>query len=306
MTAALSHPGKKGTKSVAASPSHSLSNTDRVRAWLHRQATSNDLRPVVYITNSSTPSWKEKKTREQVGSLSVSPELRAYYAVLHDLRECYPDNCRLAFVTLNFSATVALQLASRANKESRPLATIYGKRVTRSLREAVIPAAFFAVIEDSGGHSRADRHSNPFSGLHAHILIAYHVDDEHSLKALFRRDKNATDNGMVWQQTYQQTWKGRGKADDFPLLNNKGKRYRMARVNGGVADYISKDLHKTSRHLSAGDSHIYCPNQLRTAAKQRYERLRQRVITLDNHREELTSCTLHQILSFAFTGRLPS
>lgn len=312
MAAALGHsttaapfPGRKGTKPGLATARRFLANADRARAWLHRQATGNDLGPVVNIQDPATPSWKRLKTREQVSNLSVSPELRAYYAVLHDLRQSHPD-CRLAFVTLNFSEKAARQLAARARKEGRTLATIYGKRVTRWLREAGIPAGYFAVIEDTGGEGRADRHSNPFSGLHVHALIAYHVDDEDSLKAVFRKDRNDTNNGMMWQQTYRKKWKGQGDFNDFTGLDEEGNRYRVALVNVGAADYMSKYLQRFSRHMAAGESRIYCPNDLRTAAKQRYERLRQRVINLDRHRQQLAGCTLHEVLSFVLNDRMLS
>jgi hypothetical protein len=264
-----------------------------MRVWHLQHALGQYQSPVALSLHSiQLERWKEKTLCHRIGDHYLSPELRFCYQALED-RVKQTEAWELAFVTVNFSDTMTLGLAREAK---RTPAGAYADIVNKRLRKAGIRCQWFTVVEDQKGN------------LHSHSLIGYHKDDEQAIRSCFRQDTDNLTSGMRFQKTY----KLRSKMNTKRTVKNQGFThrdglgdFRMAFVNIGAADYISKTLEKKSPYMDSGSCRIYVPNQLRTSAKNRYEAARIKQQRLSSSKRDLSNLSCHQAITYLNCGWMP-
>ncbi|WP_083007091.1 hypothetical protein [Halomonas sp. GT] len=282
MVATRSHPptdANNATFRIIDGPHLNRPSPELARVFLHREATGNGARLLVSIKDLYIPEWDKKPLSEKDGKLSFSRGLRSFHQVLEQVRRSASD-CRLAAVTVTLSEKSARQMVASSKKNERSFINTHANRINKRLRDRGIPAAWFGVVEDCGDRGRAK-----LSGLHVHMTVAYHVEDEVEIKAVFRKDKRDGNNSFM-------TWK----------VEHEGRPISIS-----WSDYQSKDLFKRSDYLSKGSERIFAPKDIRAEAKQLYETRRKRLTNLEKHWEELESRSFTQIWGFIQHGRsLPS
>lgn len=289
------HNAGKNAPEQAGFPSSALrSNAERVRLWHLYHAFGQHLSPVALPLQSfQLERWKDKTLRYKVGRHSLSPELRFYSLGLNTLIEQRPD-WKVSFITVNFSNMVTEKLAQAA---ARTIAGTYAGVVNKRLKKAGIAADWFCVLEDHLGN------------LHSHCIVAHLLDDEAAVKDCFKQDTVLTNSGIRIQDTYKQ----RPRKNSKPFVKNQSfinsdalGDYRLAALDIGLADYLSKTLEKKSRYMDKGRCRIYVPNQVRTSAKNLYDAARIKQLRITGNDSALTKLTCHQSMTYLHFGWIPN
>jgi len=195
------------------------------------------------------------KSKSKSKSKSVSLQLRAAFATLAEIH-LRSDISQLSFVTVNLSRKGSIKIVSEGG------APAYSKKVKRRFRNGLATGGlnlrqkpdFFLALEDSKDGSQ-----------HAHIIMRHHPDDEPVLKKMLRveakEDKNAVQfkteyrlwldaepGSMAWQMNELDLMHDMAHGTDYGVYRRLGIRkgrvrfYRLMQVDGGAADYISKEL----------------------------------------------------------------
>ncbi|MDL0433822.1 hypothetical protein QPM17_22020 [Marinobacter sp. TBZ242] len=271
----------------------SRSNAERVRLWHLYHTIGQHLCPVALPLESiSLKNWARKTLRQTFDGHSLSLELRLYFMTLYYLVRNRAD-WKLAFITVNFSKSMTDKLAREA---ARAPATKHADLVNKRLKKLGIDARWFGVLEDYRGN------------LHTHCVVAYHQDDEQALKACFGHDTDLVNSGYRLQHAYKQRFKVNNKRclseELYNQADGRGK-FRIAPVDIGSVDYISKHLEKQSRYMDAGKCRIYASKPIRSESSERYERARMKQQRITSAKTDLSSLTVHQALSYLLHGWIP-
>lgn len=273
--------------------SNSSSNAERVRLWHLNRAIGQHLSPVALSMQLlSLDNWNRKTLRQTFDGHSLSLELRFYFLSLYHMVENMAG-WKLGFITINFSQVMTDRLSREA---ARAPATCYADLINKRLRKRGVSARWFCVLEDHQGN------------LHSHCVIAYHQDAEQAVRDCFKQDTDLTNSGFRLQHGYKQRCKAMSKLYDqqevFTQTDCLGK-YRYAPIDIGVSDYMSKTLEKPSNFMDSGRCRIYASQQVRTAAKTRYEsaRVKQKRFSLSHM--DLSSLNCHQAMTYLSKGWIP-
>ncbi len=237
--------------------------------------------------------WDLKPLRVDFDGYSMSLDLRFYYKTLFNLVES-TAGWKLAFITVNFSDEVTNRIACAA---ARAAATYYADLINKRLRKRGVDAQWFCVLEDHEGN------------LHSHCLVAYHEDDESAIRDCFKQDKAPTASGYRVQFSYKQrirTWtKPSIKRQVFTNADGL-RKFRLAPIDIGIADYMSKTLDKPSRYMDPGRGRIYASRGIRGQAKKLYTAARTRQQRLRSNKVDLSQLTLHQSMTYLYRGWIPA
>ncbi|MGM0694942.1 MAG: hypothetical protein ACQEUN_16295 [Pseudomonadota bacterium] len=271
--------GKSETFSSVSKAKNTSPKLDSTLAEAYRHAVYDDLQPLHYLPYRPIPTWGKKDLVEQLrGTLRLSRELRAAFSVLSDLRAEHPDDCEIAAVMVSFSESAARKLIKKSSdkdpsEKKRSTAGEYELLVNKRMRDRKVPAAWFGVIGYERNPRRVDFLTNPYSGLHAHCIIAYDQADRDSLKEIFAMDKSPARNSMSWVTEFE-----------------------GGPVNVGAADYLSKHFHQDCPFMNAGRNRVYVPNPISSEARKNYEQRRDLFMMVEKDKAQYAHMPFRSIL----------
>ena len=264
----------------------SSSNADRVRRWHLLYAIGQHFGQFRMTADSLViKRWKDQPLRQELNGRSISLELRFYCMVLRE-RIDQRDGWTLGFLTVNFSQALTQRLA---NNNTRSPAGVYANCINRRFRKLNVRAEWFGVLEDYKGN------------LHSHGLIGFHKDDEAKIKQCLKVDTDM-DSGIRLQTSYRLPRKKRSSLSSHTAATTKSAR---CNIDVCAADYISKALEKISSYMKAGKCRVYVPNELRSAAKSRYEEMRSKQNRFRSATFDTTTLNCHQALTYMLKGWVP-
>lgn len=270
----------------------SSSNADRVRRWHLPHAIGQHFDQFkMTADNLVIKRWQDQPLRQELNGRSISLELRFYFMALRE-RIDQRDGWTLGFLTVNFSQALTQRLA---NNNTRSPAGVYANCINRRFRKLNVRAEWFGVLEDHKGN------------LHSHSLIGFHKEDEAKLKQCLKADTEI-DSGIRLQTSYRLPRQKRPSLSShtaaFTKLNSCNI-FQTANVDVGAADYISKALEKSSNYMEKGKCRVYAPNELRSAARSRYEEMRSKQNCFKKAKFDTATLNCHQSLTYLLKGWKP-
>jgi len=250
----------------------------------------------------SIPDWSKKEPMEEKAkNRFFSREMRAVFQVMDGLRRQHPD-LRMAWVTVNLSDKAAKRVGAGKATFKRQPAKAYAdairkraERLSAERNEEPIGYILMTVLEDASNSPHKKRlmleghdFKQEFPGLHAHSLVLYFAEDEEAVKRVFKADRNESRKAVRWAMT-----------------NSAG-----GPVDVGAADYMSKDLFSSSKHLIRGRGRLYYPRELNQEARQLYSddlpKLMAPLKRLEDDQAMLLDLRPAHAMRYVRTGVLPS
>lgn len=251
-------------------------------AVAHFIATGNDDRGV-YVGNhppiphlkkrepsNKVPSPVRKRTGGKPDDHFFSWKLTYLMKALKRYQERHgADSWVVEAITVNLPFLRSTSLAM----QTKGPATAYGDALADRLKHLQRQPRFFLVLEDSADET-----------LHAHLCMCFHPDDKQAIKQALRLDAHGNNASVRFQQVYRQyepdprqgdidremdaaraEARALGIPDDedevadpyslYPQYDRRNSwYYRMAPIDIGWADYLSKNLHLGGPNFLVGKS----------------------------------------------------
>ncbi|HCR99163.1 MULTISPECIES: hypothetical protein [Halomonas] len=245
-------------------------------------ATGNDDRPVYIDNHPPIPHLKKREASSKIPSLTrkrANGKPHEHYfswkltycmkALMQYQNSNRADGWKLAAITVNLPFLRSLALTS----QKKGPATAYGDAIAGRLSYLHRQPRFFLTLEDSKDET-----------LHAHICMAYHPDDQVTIRQALRLDAASNNASIMFRHEYRQyepdptqgdidremdeareAARAAGIPDDegepeepcslYQLYDQRLNRYyRMMPIDIGWADYLSKELHQGGANFLVGKS----------------------------------------------------